>query len=96
MLRKAKTTDTREDAALLALYYWVPESVGLTLFESGLRERSGFEDGLRYWFDNHLEKKRREEGPDFILFKQFAFHHCREFTSSGKGSVGKKRGTVAY
>jgi hypothetical protein len=92
VLRAAKTIDTGGDAALLALYYWVPESIGLTLFESGLRDRSGFEDGMRYWFDNHLAKKPREEGPGFILFKQFALHHCREFTPSGKGSGGKKRG----
>jgi len=89
VLKVAETIDTRGDAALLALYYWVPESIGLTLFEAGIRQRSAFEDGLTYYFSNHYEKGGRPETPQAVLFKQFAFHRSLALTPSKKGAGGK-------
>ena len=90
--RDAKNIDTQADAAILAMYYWVPVSIGLTLFESGVRQRSALEDGLRYYFSNHYEKGGRPDTPQAALFKQFAFHRCRELTPSkaGPGAKGDK------
>ncbi|MEP5568413.1 MAG: hypothetical protein ABJN62_11305 [Halioglobus sp.] len=95
-LSKADVIESRSDAALLCLLSDTSVSVGLTIYEAGVRDRQALMDALVYYRENHTEQKGRSETPQAWFFRQLTKWTGNELNPSkvGRGDVQGNSGRL--